>query len=101
MAVNFTSIGISGIYAAEAWIAAIESNIANASNPNYSAESVELAVQQGADGAGAGVDMLQTSRAEAPFLTPLIANTESNQTYNKHRLHGTSLEQEYLSPRSF
>jgi flagellar hook-associated protein FlgK len=66
MSVNLASIGISGIYAAEAELAATESNITNASNPNYSVESVNLAARPNEDGASAGVDVLQTVRARAP-----------------------------------
>jgi len=59
---NDIAIGISGIYAAEALIAATESNITNASNPSYSSESVNLAAVPSASGGSAGVAVLGTVR---------------------------------------
>jgi flagellar hook-associated protein 1 FlgK len=81
MGVDLSSIGLSGILAAEAELQAVESNISNVNNPNYSVESVNLATRPGADGGGIGVDVLGTSRAEAPFLGAEIANTQSAQTF--------------------
>jgi hypothetical protein len=72
MPVNLLAIGIIGIDAAEAQLAATESNIANASNPNYSVESVTLGARPGYLGFGVGVDVLSTDRAQAPFLTNQI-----------------------------
>jgi flagellar hook-associated protein 1 len=100
MSVNLASIGISGIYAAEAELAATESNITNASNPNYSVESVNLAARPNADGAGAGVDVLQTVRAQAPFLSDEINNTQSTQSYNQSLSQVTTLAQQILVPSS-
>jgi flagellar hook-associated protein 1 FlgK len=100
MSVNLQSIGISGIAAAEAGLAAIESNITNASNPNYSAESVGLAARPGPNGAGAGVDVLGTSRAEAPFLNSQINQTQASQSYNAAFSQVTTLAQQILAPSS-
>ena len=49
-----------------------ESNISNASNPNYSVESVNLEANAGYGGIGNGVTVLGTVRAAAPYLTSQI-----------------------------
>jgi len=100
MPVNLLSVGISGVSAAEAEIAATESNIANASNPNYSAESVNLAARPDASGGGAGVDVLQTVRAQAPFLDAEINGTQSTQSYNDAFSQVATLAQQVVSPTS-
>jgi hypothetical protein len=92
MSVN--SIGISGIYAAEAELAATEPNITNASNPNYSVESVNLAARPNEDGASAGVEVLQTVRARAPFLSDETNNTQSPQNFNQSLLQVATLAQQ-------
>jgi flagellar hook-associated protein 1 FlgK len=100
MSVNLNSIGLSGISAAEAAMAAIESNIANVSNPNYSAESVTLQAAPSATGAGAGVMVLGTVRAEAPYLTTQINSTQSSSSYNQEFSQITTLAQQVLAPSS-
>ena len=95
---NIITPGISGIAAAEAEIAATESNISNASNPNYSAESVNLAAAAGAQGQGIGVTVLGTQRAVAPFLTGQINGEQSNQNYEQALSQATTLAQNYISP---
>jgi flagellar hook-associated protein 1 FlgK len=100
MSVNINSIGLSGISAAEAAMAAIESNLANASNPNYSAESVNLQAAASGNGAGAGVMILGTVRAEAPYLTSQINSTQSGSSYNQEFSQITTLAQQALEPSS-
>jgi flagellar hook-associated protein 1 FlgK len=98
MSVNLASIGMSGISAAEVGIAAIESNITNASNPNYSAESVNLAVRAGPQGEGTGVTVLGTVRSEAPFLATEINSTSSSQSYNAAFSGVATLAQQIVAP---
>jgi flagellar hook-associated protein 1 FlgK len=98
MPVNLTSAGISGISAAEAEIAATESNIANASNPNYSVESVTLAANAGAQGEGIGVTVLGAQRAVAPFLNGQINSEQAGQSFGQAFTQATTLAQNYISP---
>jgi flagellar hook-associated protein 1 FlgK len=100
MSVNLASIGISGIFAAEAQIAAAESNITNASNPNYSAESVNLEANPSFNGAGAGVQVRGTVRAEAPYLSTQIDTSRSGVSYNQAFSQATTLAQQILAPSS-
>lgn len=100
MSVNLASIGVSGIYAAEAEIAAAESNISNASNPNYSVESVNLKATPGYGGIGSGVMDLGTVRAEAPYLTSQINTTQSTDSYNQALSLATTQAQQALAPSS-
>jgi len=90
--------GISGIAAAEAEIAATEANIANASNPNYSAESVTLVAEPGAQGQGIGVNILGTGRAQAPFLSGQINLEQASQNYQQTLSQSATLAQNYISP---
>lgn len=100
MSVNLASIGITGIFAAEAEIAAAESNISNASNPNYSVESVNLQADPSANGAGAGVQVLGTTRAEAPYLKTQINSTQSSDTFSQAFSQAATLAQQILAPAS-
>jgi flagellar hook-associated protein 1 len=100
MSVNLASIGVSGIDAAEAQMAAVESNISNASNPNYSVESVNLEASPSFNGAGAGVQVLGTTRADAPYLDTQINSTQSVESYNTAFSQATSLAQQILAPSS-
>jgi len=100
MSVNLASIGITGIAAAEAQIAAAESNISNASNPNYSIESVNLAASPSFNGAGAGVQILGTTRASAPYLDTQINSTQSDMSYNQSYSQAVALAQQILEPSS-
>jgi flagellar hook-associated protein 1 len=100
MSVNLEAVGISGINAAEAELAATESNITNASNPNYSVESVNLAALPGSNGAGAGVQILQTVSATAPFLNNEINSTQSTESYNESFSQVTTLAQQIVAPSS-
>ncbi|HJU09813.1 MAG TPA: flagellar hook-associated protein FlgK [Candidatus Binataceae bacterium] len=98
MPVDLASIGMTGIFAAEAEVAATESNIANASNPNYSAESVNLAALAGPDGAGSGVAVLGTQRSQAPFLDGEINSQSSTQSYNQAFTQIGTLAQNLIAP---
>src|SRR3984885_3665287 len=100
MSVNLASIGMTGIFAAEAEIAAAESNISNASNPNYSGESVNLEAYPSANGAGAGVQVLGTTRAEAPYLSTQINSTQSSDSYSQAFSQATTIAQQILAPAS-
>jgi flagellar hook-associated protein 1 len=97
---NDIAIGISGIYAAEALIAAAESNITNASNPSYSSESVNLAAVPSASGGSAGVAVLGTVRSQAPFLNTEINSTQSTQNYDQALSQATTLAQQIIAPAS-
>ncbi|MFI5353406.1 MAG: flagellar hook-associated protein FlgK [Candidatus Binatales bacterium] len=81
MSVNLNAIGLSGIIAAEAEFAATESNLTNASNPNYSVESVNLATLAGVGGEGAGVSVLGIQRADTPFLDSEINQSNASQSF--------------------
>jgi flagellar hook-associated protein 1 len=98
MPVDLTSIGASGIYAAEAELAVTESNIANASNPNYSAESVNLAALAGPDGNGSGVGVLGVQRSQAPFIESEINNQSSTESFNQAFTQVATLAQSLLAP---
>ncbi len=100
MSVNLQAIGVSGIYAAEAEISAAESNISNASNPNYSVESVNLEANAGYGGIGNGVMVLGTVRAEAPYLTSHINTNQSTDSYNQAFSQATTEAQQALAPSS-
>ncbi len=100
MSVNLQGIGLSGIYAAEAEIAAAESNISNASNPNYSVESVNLEADAGYGGIGNGVIDQGTVRAEAPYLTSQINTSQSGNSYNQALSAATTEAQQALAPTS-
>lgn len=100
MSVNLSAIGISGILAAEAQIGAAESNITNASNPNYSAESVNLEASAGYGGAGDGVTVLGTERTSAPYLNVQINSSQSTDSYNQAFSLATTEAQQVLSPSS-
>jgi len=100
MSVNLQAIGQSGIYAAEAEIAAAESNISNASNPNYSVESVNLEANAGYGGIGNGVTILGTVRAAAPYLTSQINTSQSSDSYNQAYSLATTEAQQALAPSS-
>lgn len=100
MSINLDAIGITGIAAAEAQLATTSSNITNASNPNYSSEAVTLAVLPGANGAGGGVQVLNTQRAQAPFLTGQINDEQAVQNYNQAFAQATTVAQNYLEPSS-
>jgi len=100
MSVNLQAIGIGGIYAAEAEISAAESNISNASNPNYSVESVNLEANAGYGGIGNGVTVLGTVRAEAPYLTSQINTSQSIDSYNQALSQATTQAQQALAPAS-
>ncbi len=100
MSVNLQAIGVSGIFAAEAEISAAESNISNASNPNYSVESVNLEANAGYGGIGNGVMVLGTVRAEAPYLTSQINTSQSTDSYNQAFSQATTEAQQALAPTS-
>jgi flagellar hook-associated protein 1 len=100
MPVDLAAIGISGIYAAEAELEVTEANIANASNPNYSAESVNLAAQAGPDGNSTGVSVLGVQQSEAPFLTDEINTQSSVQALNQAFTQIGTLAQNLLAPSS-
>lgn len=98
MSVNLQSIGMSGIAAAEAAMAVVESNITNASNPNYSVESMGFATTMGANGGGNGVAILGTTRAESPLLTNQINTTQSTQSYDQSFSQVSTVAQQIVTP---
>ncbi|HLX37453.1 MAG TPA: flagellar hook-associated protein FlgK [Candidatus Binataceae bacterium] len=98
MSVSLPSIGLSGIAAAEAAMAAIESNITNASNPDYSVESVGFQTVTGPNGAGAGVEVGQTTRATDPLLTNQINDSQGQQSYDQAFSEVTTLAQQIVAP---
>jgi len=100
VSVNLAAIGLSGIAAAEAAMAAVESNITNASNPNYSSESVGLQTTVGANGGGDGVAVLPTERAEAPMLSQQINATQNTQSYDQSFSQITGVAQQTVAPSS-
>jgi len=100
VSVNLASIGMTGIFAAEAEISAAESNISNASNPNYSVESVNLQANPSFNGAGAGVQILGTVRAEAPYLSTQINSAQSNDSYSQAFSQTATVAQQILAPSS-
>jgi flagellar hook-associated protein 1 len=100
MSTDLSTAGISGILAAETELATVESNIANATNPNYSAESVNLAARPGLNGEGAGVDVLGVQRADAPFLGPEIAQAGSSQSFNSSYTQMLSIAEGIIAPSS-
>jgi flagellar hook-associated protein 1 FlgK len=91
---------MSGIAAAEAAMAAVESNITNASNPNYSAESVGFQTTTGSNGGGNGVMVLQTVRAEAPLLTQQIDGAQASQSYDQSFAQVAAVAQQIVAPAS-
>ena len=100
MSVNLQAIGLSGIAAAEDAMAVVESNITNASNTNYSVESLGFQTTTGANGAGNGVAVLPTVRAEAPMLTEQINGTQSTQSYDQQFSQVTTVAQQIVAPAS-
>jgi len=100
MGINLMAVGLSGINAAEAELQATEANITNANNPNYSAESVQLAAEGGPNGAAIGVNVTGTERAQAPFVTGALNQAQSSQSYNSAYAQVTQLAQTYLAPSS-
>jgi len=100
VSVNLQAIGLSGIAAAEAAMAAVESNLTNASNPNYSSESVGFQTTVGANGGGNGVMVLQTVRAEAPMLSQQINGTQNTQSYDQSFAQVTTVAQQAVAPSS-
>jgi flagellar hook-associated protein 1 FlgK len=98
MPVDLAFIGVTGINAAEAELAVTESNIANASNPNYSAESVNLATLAGPNGNGAGVSVLGVQRSQAPFVDSEINLQSASQSFNQAFTQIGTLAQSLLAP---
>ncbi|MBV8054619.1 MAG: flagellar hook-associated protein FlgK [Deltaproteobacteria bacterium] len=98
MPVDLASIGVTGISAMEAELAIAESNIANASNPNYSAESVNLAALADANGNGAGVSVLGVQRSQAPFVDGEINAQSSTQSFNQAFTQIETLAQSLIAP---
>jgi flagellar hook-associated protein 1 FlgK len=101
MSVDLNAIGISGILAAETGFATTESNLANANDPNYSVESVNLApLAGGVDGVGAGVEVLGVDRAQVPFLSAEINQTESSQSFNQAYAQALQPAESIVAPSS-
>jgi flagellar hook-associated protein 1 len=99
VSVNLQAIGQSGIAAAEDAMAAIESNLSNSSNPSYSVESVGFQTLSGPQG-GSGVEVLPTTRAEAPMLTEQIDTTQSTESYNQAFSQIATVAQQIIAPTS-
>ncbi len=97
---DVVGIGLTGIGAAQEQLAITSSNIANASNPNYSAESVEVAAIPGTDGGSAGVQVVGVQRATVPFVNPQINQEQSLQSYATAFSQITQTAETYLSPQS-
>jgi flagellar hook-associated protein 1 len=100
VSVNLQAIGLSGIAAAEDAMAVTESNITNASNPNYSVESLGFQTTTGANGAGNGVAVLPTVRAEAPMITQQINGTQATESYDQSLAQVTTVAQQIVAPAS-
>jgi flagellar hook-associated protein 1 FlgK len=100
VSISVSSIALSGIQAAEAGISAVQSNIANASNPDYSVESVNLAARSGLNGAGAGVNVVGTFRAQAPLLSEQINQNQSSLNFNSAFTQVAQVAQNTISPSS-
>jgi flagellar hook-associated protein 1 len=81
-------------------MAVIESNITNASNPDYSVESVGFQTIAGPNGAGAGVEVMQPTRAEDPLLTNQINDTQGQQSYQQAFAQIATLAQQIVAPSS-
>ena len=99
MSVNLQAIGLSGIAAAENAMAAIESNLSNSSNPSYSVESVGFQTLSGPQG-GTGVEVMPTTRAEAPLLTQQIDGTQSSESYSQAFSQIATVAQQIIAPSS-
>ncbi|WP_108650076.1 flagellar hook-associated protein FlgK [Dongshaea marina] len=84
---SLIDIGVSGINAAQAWLNVTGQNIANASNPNYCREGVELASLGGIPGQGGGVQVIRYSRYSDPFLSREVCNQSAqlNQFTTRHQ----------------
>ena len=78
---SMLSIGISGINAAQVALSTVSNNIANATTPGYSDESVnqsEAISQRGGQFTiGSGVDVLSVQRAYSQFLTAAVWSSTS------------------------
>jgi flagellar hook-associated protein 1 FlgK len=91
---------MSGVAAAEDAMAVTESNISNASNANYSVESLGFETTAGPNGAGNGVAVLPTVRAEAPLLTQQIDGTQATESYDQSFSQVTTVAQQIVAPAS-
>jgi flagellar hook-associated protein 1 FlgK len=100
MSTGMISIAQTGVNAAQEALATISSNIANASNPNYSAESVDLAAITGPGGVGQGVEVTGVSAAQLPFINSQISDAQSQESYNASYAQLTQIGQTFLVPQS-
>jgi len=100
VSVNLQSVGLSGIAAAEAAMAVIESNLTNASNNNYSLETIGFQTTSGPDGSGSGVEVLPTQRAQSPLLTQQINTTQATQSYDQSFSQVATVAQQIVAPSS-
>ncbi len=79
---NMLSTGISGLNAAQVALTTVSNNIANASTPGYSRQSVQQveSVSQinGQYTIGSGVDVLSVQRAYSQYLTSALWSSNSN-----------------------
>jgi len=98
--VDIVAIALSGIEAAQQQLAITASNIANASNPNYSVESVEVAAVPGTDGGSAGVQVLGVRRATVPFVNPQINHEQAAESYATAFSQIVQTAETYLAPQS-
>ncbi|MGH7905915.1 MAG: FlgK family flagellar hook-associated protein, partial [Candidatus Binataceae bacterium] len=97
---DIVSIGLTGVAAAQEELAITSSNIANASNPNYSAESVSLAAIPSGLGGSAGVEVTGIDRAQVPFLNPQINDAQSGQDSAAAFSQIVQSTESYLAPQS-
>jgi len=91
---SVSSIGLSGIRAAEAQLQTAAANIANANVQGYSLETVQLVP----DGDGAGVRVSGIQRASAPFLSREINADSASAAFNAALFQVTNSAQAILSP---
>jgi flagellar hook-associated protein 1 FlgK len=100
MSSDIISIAQTGVDAAQEALATISSNIANASDPNYSAESVGLAPIVGPAGASDGVEVTGIQAAQVPFITSQINETQAQESYSATYAQLAQVAESFLSPQS-
>jgi flagellar hook-associated protein 1 FlgK len=100
MSTDIIAIAQTGVDAAQEALATISSNIANASDPSYSAESVELSPLAGPAGAGEGVEVSGIQAARLPFINSQISEAQSQESFNASYAQLAQIGQTFLSPQS-
>jgi flagellar hook-associated protein 1 FlgK len=100
MSGDIISIAQTGVDAAQEALATISSNIANASDANYSTESVNLAPLVGAAGASDGVQVTGIQAARLPFINSQINEAQSQESYNTSYAQLAQIGESFLSAQS-